>query len=67
MGADIYLKTIKPPTLAATAFDPDGYIYSQQWMKSIGSFGDIIETPGQLNTILSNLTGILYLSNPGHG
>jgi hypothetical protein len=60
-GDDIYLENAQTSTsLLATAFDPDGYIYAQQWKKTVGGFGDIIETPAQLATNLSNLTEDYY-------
>jgi hypothetical protein len=60
-GDDVYLENAQTSTsLLATAFDPDGYIYAQQWTKTVGGFGDIIETPAQLATNLSNLTEDFY-------
>ncbi len=61
VGDDIYLDDNQDTaTLTATAFDPDGYISAQQWTKKAGDFGDIIETPGQLVTNLSNLKDDFY-------
>lgn len=60
-GADIYIEdAVTTASLLAAAYDPDGYIASQIWTKSIGDFGDIIETPWNLVTELQNLTGDFY-------
>lgn len=60
-GDDIYLTENQTSTsLLATAFDPDGYIYSQVWTKTVGGFGDVIETPFELATNLTNLTEDFY-------
>jgi hypothetical protein len=44
----------------ATAYDPDGYIVSQSWIKTVGAFGDIVNTPFELATTLENLTEDFY-------
>lgn len=60
-GEDIFLTdTQTTASLTATAYDPDGYIASQQWTKTSGPFGDIIATPFNLNTELTNLTADYY-------
>jgi hypothetical protein len=60
-GDDVYLTdTQTTASLLATAYDPDGYIYFQQWTKTVGGFGDIIETPNDLATNLENLTEDFY-------
>jgi len=58
---DIYLTDLQTTApLMATAYDPDGFIASQQWTKTSGPFGDVITTPFALNTDLTNLTGDYY-------
>lgn len=58
---DIYLTDAQTTaSLTAIAYDPDGSIVSQQWVKTTGDFGDIIDTPFALNTMLQNLTGDYY-------
>jgi len=58
---DIYLTDAQTTaSLTAIAYDPDGFIVSQQWTKTSGGFGDIIDTPFALNTTLQNLTGDYY-------
>lgn len=60
-GDDIYIEDgITTTSLLATAYDPDGYIASQIWTKTVGGFGDIIETPWELATNLQNLTEDFY-------
>ncbi len=46
--------------LTATAYDPDGVIFSQIWEKTSGGFGDIIDSPNALNTKIENITGDYY-------
>ena len=60
-GDDIFLTDAQTTaSLTATAYDPDGFIASQQWTKTSGPFGDIIATPFDLNTQLTNLTADYY-------
>lgn len=60
-GEDVFITdTQTTATLTATAYDPDGYIASQQWTKVTGGFGDIIESPFDLATGLQNLTENFY-------
>lgn len=60
-GNDIYISdTQTTATLLATAYDPDGFIASQVWTKTVGGAGDVIATPTLLGTELSNLTDDLY-------
>ena len=60
-GEDIYLTELQNTVaLSATAYDPDGTIISQQWTKINGAFGDIIESPFNLQTNLQNLTEDYY-------
>ena len=60
-GNDIYLTDLQnTAALTAVAYDPDGFIVNQQWTKTSGVFGDIIDTPFALNTALQNLTGDYY-------
>jgi len=60
-GDDIYIEDgITTTSLLATAYDPDGYIASQIWTKTVGGFGDIIETPWNLDTNLQSLTEDFY-------
>lgn len=60
-GDDIYIEdAVTTASLLATAYDPDGYIASQIWTKTVGGFGDIIETPWNLDTDLQNLTEDFY-------
>jgi hypothetical protein len=60
-GNDIYIEDgASTASLLATAYDPDGYIASQFWTKTVGGFGDIIETPLTLATNLQNLTEDFY-------
>jgi hypothetical protein len=60
-GDDIYIEDgITTASLLATAYDPDGYIASQIWTKTVGGFGDVIETPWNLDTNLQNLTEDFY-------
>lgn len=60
-GDDIYIEdAVTTASLLATAYDPDGYIASQNWTKTVGGFGDIIETPWNLDTELNNLTEDFY-------
>lgn len=60
-GETIYLTENQTETsLVATAYDPDGYIISQSWIKTVGMFGDIINTPFELVTSLENLTEDFY-------
>ncbi|WP_119792034.1 PKD domain-containing protein [Flavobacterium anhuiense] len=60
-GNDIYISnSAKEATLLATAFDPDGFIMSQQWTKITGGFGDIVVSPNTLETQLKNLTEDFY-------
>jgi hypothetical protein len=60
-GDDIYLTDLQTTaSLTSNAYDPDGFIASQQWTKTSGPFGDIIDTPFALNTDLTNLTGDYY-------
>lgn len=44
----------------ATAYDPDGFISSQNWTNLLGAAGSIISSPTALNTQISNLTGNYY-------
>jgi hypothetical protein len=58
---DIYLQSGQSSIfLAATAYDPDGFIVSQVWEKITGQTGDIINNPDQLTTIASGLIGNEY-------
>jgi hypothetical protein len=58
---DIYLQSGQSSIfLAATAYDPDGFIVSQLWEKVTGTIGDSISNPDQLTTIVSGLTGNEY-------
>ncbi len=60
-GDDIYLTNTQTTASAlATAYDPDGIIVSQVWSKTVGGFGDIIETPFALATDFQNLTEDYY-------
>lgn len=60
-GEDIYISDAQTTAnLLATAYDPDGFIVSQNWTKLVGGFGDVIVTPNQLATALQNLTEDLY-------
>jgi hypothetical protein len=60
-GEDIILSdTQTTANLSATAYDPDGFIVSQNWTKTTGGFGDVIVTPNQLVTQLQNLTEDFY-------
>ena len=60
-GDDIYINDAETTASAlATAFDPDGYIASQIWTKTVGAFGDIIDTPWTLATGFQNLTEDFY-------
>jgi hypothetical protein len=60
-GSDIYIEdAITTASLLATAFDPDGYIASQVWTKTVGGAGDVITTPSALATTLTNLTEDFY-------
>jgi hypothetical protein len=60
-GDDIYLTNTQTTASAlATAYDPDGTIVSQVWTKTLGGFGDIIDTPFTLATVFSNLTEDYY-------
>ena len=60
-GNDIYITDAQTTaTLLATAYDPDGFIASQVWTKTVGGAGDVIATPTLLGTELSNLTEDLY-------
>lgn len=60
-GDDIYLTNNQTTATAlATAYDPDGYIASQFWSKTVGGFGDIIDTPFSLATGFQNLTEDYY-------
>lgn len=60
-GEDVYLENSQTTAaLLATAYDPDGYIDAQVWTKTLGGFGDVIETPFQLATNLQNLTEDFY-------
>lgn len=61
-GEDIYLTNEQTTASAiATAYDPDGYINAQVWTKTVGGFGDIIETPFALATDFQNLTEDYYM------
>lgn len=56
-GIDIVLENNQNITsLAAVAYDTDGFIVSQNWTKIAGGFGDVIVNPTQLSTELQNLT-----------
>lgn len=56
-GLDIVLESDQSAaSLNAVAYDIDGFIVSQKWVKTIGGFGDIITSPTQLVTTLENLT-----------
>jgi hypothetical protein len=60
-GDDIYLTDLQTTaSLTSNAYDPDGFIASQQWTKTSGTFGGIIDSPFALNTDLTNLTGDYY-------
>jgi len=60
-GDDIYLTNTQTTASAlATAYDPDGTIVSQVWNKTVGGFGDIINTPFALATTFQNLTEDYY-------
>jgi hypothetical protein len=60
-GDDIYLTDQQTTTnLMATAYDPDGDVVAQQWVKIEGPYGDTIDSPFQLETNLQNLTGDFY-------
>ncbi|WP_202703158.1 hypothetical protein [Flavobacterium sp. UGB4466] len=60
-GPDIVLEGNQvSAVLKATAFDVDGFIVSQQWVKTFGGFGDVITLPSQLETTLENLTEDQY-------
>lgn len=60
-GPDIVLPDNETSvSLAAIAYDVDGYIASQQWTKIIGGFGDIITSPTLLETTIENLTEDQY-------
>lgn len=61
-GDDIYIADgVTTASVIATAFDPDGYIASQVWTKTVGGFGDVIDTPFDLATGFSNLTEDIYI------
>jgi hypothetical protein len=61
-GDDVYITDAQTTgTLLAEAYDPDGFISSQQWTKLEGDFGDIIESPYKLETNLENLTADYYV------
>jgi len=47
-------------SISATAYDPDGFIASQNWTKITGDPGDSLDTPNQLAANLTNLTGDFY-------
>ncbi|OXB01752.1 hypothetical protein B0A75_04740 [Flavobacterium oncorhynchi] len=56
-GVDIVLEDSQTSVvLSATAYDVDGFIVSQQWVKTLGGFGDIIISPTSLETVIKNLT-----------
>lgn len=60
-GETVYLtENQTTASLLATAYDPDGYIVSQSWIKTAGAFGDIVNTPFELATTLENLTEDFY-------
>lgn len=60
-GEDIFLTSNQTTANAlATAYDPDGVIFSQVWSKIAGSFGDIIDAPFSLATTFQNLTEDYY-------
>ena len=60
-GDDIFLTNLQRTTsLLATAYDPDGYIASQKWTKTVGGFGDVIVSQFALATQLENLTEDYY-------
>ena len=60
-GDDVFITdTQTTASLLATAYDPDGFIVSQNWTKLVGSFGDVIVSPNQLATELQNLTDDFY-------
>ncbi|MEM9685297.1 MAG: hypothetical protein AAF934_00060 [Bacteroidota bacterium] len=46
--------------LTATAEDPDGFIVSVQWTLLSGDPGVVIQTPNDLTTTLTNLSGDVY-------
>jgi hypothetical protein len=60
-GTDIFIADgVTTASLLATAYDPDGYIFSQNWTKTVGGAGDVITTPSALSTTLTNLTEDYY-------
>lgn len=60
-GEDIYIvDTATTANLDAEATDPDGFITTYQWEKVSGAAGDVIATPNDEDTALSNLTGDEY-------
>lgn len=60
-GDDIYIADgVTTASLLATAYDPDGYIASQIWTKTVGGFGDVIVSQFALETQLESLTEDFY-------
>lgn len=60
-GDDIYLTNEQTTASAlATAYDPDGTIVAQVWTKTLGGFGDSIDTPFSLATTFQSLTEDYY-------
>lgn len=60
-GNDLYIdEGVDGVSILASAYDPDGFIASQQWTKLVGDAGDVITPDNQLGIFVSGLTGNFY-------
>lgn len=60
-GETIYITNSQTTaSLDAEAYDPDGFITSYSWIKTVGGGSPVIETPSEEDTNLSALTDDFY-------